>query len=288
MSGSESSSELRALIQLMGEHDESIWAPVRRKLVELGDSATQVLLSAMDANDPLVASRARSVLDDINLDAIENQFTALTAQGLHRDRRHLDLEEGVFLLARFAYPGLEIEPYKDTLDEMADDIQRRLRNHREPDEKIEQVNFHLFEVLGFRGNRENYYEPDNSYINRVLERRLGIPISLSALYLFVTRRLELPVTGIGMPGHFLLKYDAPDYEVYIDAFRSGRLLSKHECAQLLASFGFPFRDEYLEPSSDKEILTRMMRNLVNIYANAGEDRRSARLNRYIEIIETDE
>lgn len=273
--------ELQALLQLMEEEDAVIWKSVRRKLVELGEGAAAALLRAADDTNPLISVRARSVLEEINSKVLEGQFQAL-AETLGSAS---SLEDGVFLLPCFAYPGYDSQPYRRSLDEMAADIRKRLRRAREPDEQIEAVNFQLFEVLGFRGNRENYYDPDNSYMNRVLERKLGIPISLSVLYLLICRRLGLPVVGIGMPAHFLLRYDSPDYQVYIDAFGGGRLLARHDCAQLLASFGFSFREEYLQPSSDAEILIRMLRNLAQIYANGGEEQRASRLNRYVEVLE---
>ena len=281
MTKHDAETEMRALLQLISDEDESIWKPVRRKLLELGDGALSGLMAAADDANPLVSVRARNVLEELNLNALEEQFRALSKD----EAGAVDLEEGIFLLARFAYPGLDPAPYRQTLDDMAKDIRKRLRRAREPDEQVDAVNFHLFEVLGFRGNRDNYYDPGNSYINHVLESKLGIPITLSAIYLFVCRRLGLPVLGIGMPAHFLVSYASPDYHVYIDPFSNGRLLSKHDCLQLLASFGFNFREEYLQPSNDLEILTRIMRNLSQVYANGGEEHRASRLNRFLEILE---
>ena len=116
------------------------------------------------------------------------------------------LAETALLLACEEYPQLEISPYLDKLDEIAGLVQPKLNSRNSPLETIETINDVLFGVMGFRGNTENYNDPRNSFFNDVLERRVGIPITLSAVYLEVARRVSFPIVGVGMPGHFLVKY----------------------------------------------------------------------------------
>src|SRR6185503_12214273 len=134
------------------------------------------------------------------------------------------LAEAALLLACEEYPQLEISPYLDQLDDIAGLVQPKLRPRNSPLETIETLNGVLFGVMGFRGNTENYNDPRNSFFNDVLERRVGIPITLSAVYLEVARRISFPLVGVGMPGHFLVKYADRDQEIFMDPFNSGEVL----------------------------------------------------------------
>src|SRR5689334_10023456 len=145
----------------------------------------------------------------------------------------IPLAEAALLMACEEYPHLEISPFIDKLDDIAGDVRSRLRAGDSPREAIEKINSVLFDVMGFRGNTENYYDPRNSFFNDVLERRVGIPITLSAVYLEVSRRLDLPIVGVGMPGRFLVKYRTPKEELILDPFNRGEILSRESCRQLL-------------------------------------------------------
>lgn len=169
------------------------------------------------------------------------------------------------------YPQLEVSPFIDQLDHMAAQVRSMLRAGDSPRETIEKINTVLFGVMGFRGNTENYYDPRNSFLNDVLERRIGIPITLSAVYLEVARRVEVPIVGVGMPGRFLVKYRTPTVELILDPFNRGALLEPQDCRTLLVElFGdeFQFTDRMLERVSHRQILARMLNNLKVIYMKA--------------------
>ena len=144
---------------------------------------------------------------------------------------------------------------------------------------------YLFMEQGFRGNTKNYYEADNSYLNRVMDRRTGIPISLSTLYLLVGRRLGLPLAGVGMPGHFLVKFDSERYKMFVDCFNGGALLTEKDCARFLMQAGYGFDEKYLAKSSTRAILVRTLKNLAAIYHKLDEPVKEARLTRFIEILD---
>ncbi|MBI3622220.1 MAG: hypothetical protein HY208_08560 [Nitrospirae bacterium] len=198
-----------------------------------------------------------------------------------------DLEEGCLLLSRFAYPELESEVYQGLLDAMAEELRAVVKHERWPDGVIRVINHHLFTEKGFHGNTVHYYDPDNSYLNRVLDRRVGIPITLSALYLLLTRRLDLPIVGVGMPSHFLVQCEVPGHDLFIDPFNGGQLLTKAECATFLINSGYGFKEQYLQPVTDQEMLVRMMRNLIYIYGERQESRKVRWLNRFVEVIQID-
>jgi regulator of sirC expression with transglutaminase-like and TPR domain len=123
----------------------------------------------------------------------------------------------------------------------------------------------LFRDAGFRGNDTDYYDPRNSFLNDVLERRVGIPISLSTIYIAVARRLGLVLHGTGFPGHFLLVSPRPGWPIVLDAFDRGRILSQEECNGRLVAMDVRYDAAFLEPVSDRAILRRMLNNLRAIY-----------------------
>ena len=231
------------------------------------------------STEALVAERLCDVIDEIHGRQLEESWR----QWLHRP----DLEEGCFLLSRFTQPDVEIETYQGLLDAMAEELQLLVKHERWPDGVIRGMNHYLFSEKGFHGNTVHYYDPDNSYLCRVLDRRVGIPITLSVVYLLLARRLGLPITGIGMPSHFLVKCEASGRELFIDPFNEGQSLTKRECVNFLVNSGYGFKEHYLQPVTDQEILVRIMRNLLYIYGELKEQGRIRRLSRFVELIQPD-
>src|SRR3954469_24460153 len=190
---------------------------------------------------------------------------ALLAAGEEAD---LDLARAALYLAAEEYPALDPDAYVARLDVMARDVADLPLETAAPLGRLLALNRYLFAEQGFTGNAHHYYDPRNSFLNEVLDRQMGIPITLSVVYLEVGWRLELPLAGVGMPGHFLVGYYPEDGTRYVDVFNQGRLLSHDECvARLQAQFGngFVFHDEHLAPVSKRQILTRILTNLKQVY-----------------------
>jgi regulator of sirC expression with transglutaminase-like and TPR domain len=143
------------------------------------------------------------------------------------------------------------------------------------------MNEFLFADLGFQGNEQNYYDPDNSYFNQVIDRRTGNPISLCLIYMLLGRRLRMPIAGIGFPGHFLCRYQSSQEEHYIDAFNQGKLLTKTQCMQYLKKNGLGVREGYLVPISARRVLLRICANLHQIYLQLSESDEAAKVQRYL-------
>ena len=142
----------------------------------------------------------------------------------------------------------------------------------------------LFRDERFRGNWNDYFDPQNSYLNRVIDRKLGIPISLSVIYLLVAHLVGIPVRGVGVPGHFMLKYQGSDGEVFIDAFNEGRFLTRAECVQFVVEAGYPYQPEFLEGLGSRDILARMLRNLILIYVDRHEPTLEKTLSRFLDFL----
>ncbi len=182
---------------------------------------------------------------------------------------HLDLGKAALLIAKEEYPDLDVPCYVDRLDALADRFQRRASS----DCGVLALNTYLFGEAGFAGNTESYYDPRNSFLNEVLDRRLGIPITLATLYMEIARRVGVRVEGIGLPGHFLLRYAGPEGTFYIDAFNRGEFLSEDDCRLRFREVNdrdLRFRPEFLQAVTKRQMLTRMLCNLKGIYIQAGD------------------
>src|SRR5882724_1849385 len=179
----------------------------------------------------------------------------------------LHLDEAALLLARIEFPGLDIAPHLRILDFYAAELDRRLRGGAN---FVLTANQYLFDELKLIGNKADYYDPANSCLNEVLARKTGIPITLSVVYMEVARRLEMPVFGIGLPGHFLLQYDDGLFSTYIDPFHGGQLLNAAECYELANSEPNP---AILSRVFKRHILARMILNLRGIYLRRGAHRK---------------
>lgn len=272
-------SQVRALIRLLSDEDDRIARTVAVKLVEIGDRAVPLLREAR-IEQPEMAARIREILEDIRGQRLESEFHALSSC----DDDSLDLETGAFLIARFAYPDLDVAANARSLDAMAAEVRDRLGRKTSGEEAVNTINRYLFAEQGFGGNRRHYYDPDNSYLNKVLERKTGIPISLSIVYLLVGKRLNLPLFGVGMPGHFLVKYEIGRQRIFIDAFNGGALLTHKGCARFLEQTGYGFDERYLESTPVRAILIRMIKNVVAIYNKLEDSAKARRLTRFIEIL----
>lgn len=272
---------LPALLKLLSDDHPQIVEAARTKLVELSDQAVPLLEEAARTHEePKVRVEAQGVLERIRLVSISRQWQECA----HLSDEKIDLEKTAFLLARVTYPDLDLALYQRRLDELADSVRPRIKPVGRPQESIAIFNRFLFEDECFRGNWADYFDPQNSYLNRVLDRKLGIPISLSVLYLLVARRLKLPIQGVGIPGHFMVKYQDKETELFIDVFNSGRFLSRAECIQSIVEAGYPYQKEFLEGVGAREILARMLRNLILIYVERQEETLEKTLTRLLEVL----
>jgi regulator of sirC expression with transglutaminase-like and TPR domain len=194
-----------------------------------------------------------------------------------REDASIDLASAALAIARTEYPQLDMPYYVGRLEALSRRVRNRMRSNPTARETIALLNRVLFDEEGLRGNRDDYYDPRNSFLNDVLDRKLGIPITLSVVYLDVARRVGFPVAGTGMPGHFLLKhYECGSGEIVIDAFNRGRIVGNVECQRQLDeiySGKVELRPEFLKAVSHREILTRMLNNLRQIYFTQGNFRK---------------
>jgi len=198
----------------------------------------------------------------------------------------IDLGQASLLIAREEYPDLQVDQYLARLDEMAATVKAGLRGGEVFTTQIAHLNRVLFDEMGFRGNREEYYDPRNSFLNDVLDRRIGIPISLSTIYLEVGRRIGCPLDGVAFPGHFLVRFAGPipKSEILVDPYNRGMLLTEEDCKKRLKETykgQVRFRAEFLRRARNRDILERMLTNLKHIYHGQRDYHRALRIQQMI-------
>lgn len=189
-------------------------------------------------------------------------------QVINTSADEVDVAEAALILAADEYPELDVSHYLRQLDHTAEAVRPKLPRDRNPHTSVATLNDYLFDHLEFRGNRENYYDPRNSYLNDVLERRTGLPISLSVVYLAVARRLGLPMFGVGLPGHFIVKWQDRRQRILIDPFNQGEILDERGVQERVRdtySAQANFQPDWLASVDARYILTRMLNNLKAIF-----------------------
>jgi regulator of sirC expression with transglutaminase-like and TPR domain len=198
----------------------------------------------------------------------------------HEDNE-IDLTRASLLIARVAYPNLDAAPTLAQLDALAQRVKNRLTSpealdlpqlssETHPLNAVNILNKVLFEDEHFHGNQSDYYDPNNSFLNKVIENHTGIPISLSLLYIEIGKRIGIQLDGIGLPYHFMVRYKWSNGLIYINPFDGGRLLNEQECQQYInevAQSRTELHPHWFEPVSRKQILVRMLNNLKRIYIN---------------------
>ena len=236
------------------------------------------------ADAPLRASLRQHYLRFLNELKLRSDLKAL----IQRGNGDMDLEAGAALISRLS-DDMDVTP--QALSRALDDLARPLKGillavpADDHERRVESFRHYLFEEQGFRGNTENYYEPANSFLSELLRTHLGIPVSLSVLALLVGWRAGLPLFGVNLPGHFIVKYSVADYTIFLDAFNEGNLLTAQDCLNFLVRQGLEPSAAYLVRTGNLTIIKRMYRNLINYHSSSGDRRMERILRQHFNILE---
>lgn len=266
-----------ALISLLDDEDPRIYRLVRQKLIELGPGICSELQKHTTKDNQLLSIRAKEIISHFAKEKADNEFLNFCL----RHRETSDLEEGVLLLAKTRYTDLNQEYYRNKLDSYAREIRSQIQFTRKGLPIINTINSYLFDKLGFIGNEQDYHNPDNFFLNVVIDKRTGSPITLSILYILISKRLKLPVSGISLPGHFVCRFQTTTEEFYIDVFNRGRILSKADCVRIIHEANHTLQDGYLTPLSPRRILISLCSNLLKIYQMREDLKKVEQFQRYI-------
>ena len=207
---------------------------------------------------------------------------------IDREDRDINLAKAALYVAQIEYPDLDLDRYLELLATMATEVSQKLPNTRYPLKVIQIINQYLYTEHTFYGNEQDYYNPKNSFLNDVLDLQTGIPLTLAIVYLEIAKRIDFPMVGIGMPGHFLIRPDFEDSEIFVDAFDRGEILFAEDCRQKLMNIyqqDLPILPpEILQPVTNRQILFRMLNNLQSIYLNQPNFERALVIKEWIESI----
>jgi regulator of sirC expression with transglutaminase-like and TPR domain len=251
--------ELRALLVLLADDDAKVAALVRERLLAEREAAMPMLLEAAQGADPRVRGRVRLLLEELrlsDLEAVWREYAALPDDDL-------DLEQGCLLLS-----GLVRDQEHTQITGFLDAISGMVRAHLLHVGAVQALGEVIFDNMGFRGGE--YDEPDNYYVATALERRVGIPIVLSAIYVLVGRRLGLPVAGVAAPSHYLARVEQPDGPIFIDCYNRGRTYRQETLVNWLEGRGVSRPEQYLSPCTHRFTLFRMLNNCERVHNETGD------------------
>ncbi|MDR9365009.1 MAG: transglutaminase-like domain-containing protein [Balneolaceae bacterium] len=275
--------EIESLIYLLEDPDPEVQTGVKQRFKELGEHAVPLLdqfraESVKDSEKETI----NNIIYNITAGTVIEEFAEIIESGVH-DRKQL--EGALFTLCKFGNPTLRVREYKKKLDNLTAQIGSDIAYTPSINEKMQILLQYIFRDLRFRGDSSDYHNTDNAYLDRVIDRRKGLPIMLSCVVMFIARRLDLPFYGVNMPIHFMLMYQTHNQEVLIDPFDGGTIVTYNQCCYFLKKNGIEPKPEHLEKADESEILVRCIRNLIHSYAKIKDERRVDDLRKLLNIAE---
>jgi regulator of sirC expression with transglutaminase-like and TPR domain len=265
-------SELKALVTLLEDEDSEIVEHVEKKLMEMGTSVIPLLEREWEINfNPLIQTRIEDLIHNLQFELFQERLEDW------KNNREDDLLEGLWVLATYQYPDLDLDFLKQEFHQLYIDIWREFRENLLPFDQVRLINNILFNQFKFRANTKNFHSPANSMINAVLESKKGNPISLCSVYLLVSRKLDLPIYGVNLPNLFILTYQGNNNHFYINVFNKGLIFSKDDIDNYLEQLDIPRNEEYYQPCSNTQIVVRSIRNLMMSFEKLGDYQRTDEL-----------
>jgi regulator of sirC expression with transglutaminase-like and TPR domain len=279
-----SKSEIESLIVLMEDPDPFIQESVQSRFSELGENAVPLLDEyRMELKDPDDKKKVGDIIHHLTFETLKTDFHELLEKGV---KNRAQLEDAAFTLARFGNPTLRSKEFKQRLDHYAEMVEPTIRYRLDERRKMKQLIKFVFEDLNFSGDTEDYHNPANCFIDQVISRRRGLPITLSMIVMFIARRLDMPFYGVNMPIHFMLNYIGEKEEVLVDPYDNGAIVTYDQCYFFLKKNNIEPRPEHFKMASDMDILTRCIRNLIHSYERKEMPKRIEDLKKLLSIAES--
>lgn len=295
-----SDNELLSLIALLDDDDDEIVQHVESKLLSMGAGVVPMLENEWaSVNSILHQQKIENIIHRIQF---ENQLENLRSWSKTEDQ---DLLEGLYIIAKYRYPELDKQTIINELDRIRLDIWLELHYDLTAYEKIRIMNHVIYTVHGFKGNTDQYHDPQNSFINNVLESKRGNPIMLAVVYMLVAQRLNIPIYGINLPQHFVLGFKEESTTIdisdafnqtgqhekhrgkilfYINAFNNGSVFSKANLEQFLRQIQIEPRMEFFEPCTNIDIVKRVLRNLVVAYEKSNKPQKVEDIHQMLSVL----
>lgn len=256
--------ELKALVSLLDEDDPEILNHVEKKIMSLGDTVIPYLEQQWEDNfNPVVQKRLEELIHTLQFDVLRDRL----AQWKEGD---MDLLEGMWLIATYQYPDLELEKLSKELEQIYYEAWLEFKPDTHPFDQIKILNSVFFSKLRFSANTKNFHSAGNSMINIVLESKKGNPTSLCVIYMLVAQKLKLPVYGVNLPNLYILIYQAEEMEFYINVFNRGLIFSKSDIDNYLSHLNLSKKELFYEPCSNLETIKRIFRSLIVSFEKIGD------------------
>lgn len=267
----ENLAEINALVKLLDDPDEEVYQHVQERLLVYGNEAITYLENAWEQSlDTLLHERIENIVHAIQFNNVKEDLNLWYQSGA------FDLLQGALIINRYQYPDLDEQAIINQIEEIKREIWTGLQYEMSSIEKIKLINHVFYHQFGFSGNTKNHHDPQNSYLNQVLESKKGNQISLAIIYATLAQKLDIPVYGVNLPQHFILGYiDEHNAEkehgvlFYINAFNKGAIFGKHDVDQFLRQLNLEAQPGFYSPCSNTEIIRRVIRNLISAYEKLG-------------------
>ncbi len=257
--------ELHALVSLLDDNDQQVKTHVQDKIISLGHAIIPFLEKKWeDSFNPEVQKEIEDLVHRLQFSQVRERLQDWMASP------DQDLLTGLWIINTFQYPDLEFDKLNADMHQIYFDVWTGFKNDLLPQEQVKAINHVLFNMLRFSANTKNFHSPGNSMLSNVLDTKKGNPISLCAVYLLVAQKLGLPIYGVNLPNLFVLTYKSKDFNFYINAFNKGLVFNKQDIHNYLEHLKIEPNDVFFEPCSNKDIVTRMLRNLIVSFEKLGE------------------
>ena len=258
-------SELKALVSLLDDDDKQVSSHVEEKILSIGKKIIPFLEKEWENTfNPVLQQRIEDLIHTLQYDLVKerlkNWFTS----------KEQDLLTGMWIIATYQYPDIELEKLKQELEQIYYDTWLEFRPDLYPFDQVKVINSVLFNKLKFGANSKNFHSPGNSMINVVLEMHKGNPITLCVIYMMVAQKLKLPVYGVNLPNLFILTYKDDNNQFYINAFNRGLIFSKKDIENYITELHLVPQSSFFEPCNNLEIIRRALRNLIMSFEKMGE------------------
>lgn len=271
--------ELKALVSLLDDEDDQVVSHVTDKIRSLGKEVIPYLEQEWENNfNPQTQQKIESLIHDLQYELLKHRVTEWYKSP------EQDLLTGLWLVATYQYPDLELEKLKQDLEQIYYEAWLEFKPDMYPIDQVKVLNGVLFNKLKFSANTKNFHSPGNSMINVVLETRKGNPISLCVIYMMVAQKLKLPVYGVNLPNLFVLVYQDGNQVFYINAFNKGLIFSRQDIENYIHELKLAPQASFFEPCSNLEIIRRVFRNLIMSFDKMGEHEKAEEVKELLLII----
>jgi regulator of sirC expression with transglutaminase-like and TPR domain len=275
--------EIKALITLLEDPDPAIYQVVRNKLLELGEEVIPYLEESWELHfDSLVQDRAERLIHQIQLNSLKKSLTDwLSAE-------EKNLLSAWIIISRIQYPGLDADWQKEQIKALQQQVWLELNEELTPLEHVKVINHFFFQIQGYKGDARHFHAPQNSLLKDVLDRKKGNPLSLSLLYTIICEQLDIPISGVNLPKHFLLAYtkrETAELLFYISPFSKGTILSREDLERFLQKENIKVLPSYLLPAPKEAIIKRLLNNLLHAYGIAGNKEKAEEVQELLQLFE---